>query len=100
MISRENHRYLKSLTREQFSKKLYVYYSQAYNEGANDTEATIYRRLFDDFGFTDEQIEILRNGVKADMDAIQEKYITAKEIVDGLIGEGLIGLKKVKGERQ
>ncbi len=97
MISRENHRYLKNLTREQFSKKLYVYYSQAYNEGANDTEATIYRRLFDDFGFTDEQIEKLRDGVKADMDLIQQKYITAEEIVNGLIGEGLTNLKNIKG---
>lgn len=97
MISRENHRYLKNLTREQFSKKLYVYYSQAYNEGANDTEATIYRRLFDDFGFTDEQIEKLRDGVKADMDAIQQKYITAEEIVNGLISEGLTNLKNIKG---
>lgn len=97
MISRENHRFLKNLTREQFSKKLYVYYSQAYNEGANDTEATIYRRLFDDFGFTDEQIEKLRDGVKADMDAIQQKYITAEEIVNGLISEGLTNLKNIKG---
>lgn len=97
MISRENHRYLKNLTREQFSKKLYVYYSQAYNEGANDTEATIYRRLFDDFGFTDEQIEKLRDGVKADMDAIQQKYITEEEIVNGLISEGLTNLKNIKG---
>lgn len=97
MISRENHRYLKNLTREQFSKKLYVYYSQAYNEGANDTEATIYRRLFDDFGFTDEQIEKLRDGVKADMDLIQQKYITAEEIVNGLISEGLTNLKNIKG---
>lgn len=98
MISRENHRYLKNLNREQFSKKLYVYYSQAYNEGANDTEATIYRRLFDDFGFTDEQIEKLRDGVKADMDLIQQKYITAEEIVNGLIGEGLTNLKNIKGD--
>ncbi len=91
---------MKNLSREQFSKKLYVYYSQAYNEGANDTEATIYRRLFDDFGFNDEQIAKLRDGVKNDMDAIQLKYITAEEIVSGLIGEGLTNLKNIKGDKQ
>lgn len=98
MISREVHRKLKSLSREQFTEKFYMYYSQAYNEGANDTEATIYRRLFDDFGFTDEQIEKLRDGVKADMDLIQQKYITAEEIVNGLISEGLTNLKIIKGD--
>lgn len=99
MISRDNHRYLKSLTREQFTKKFYEYYASAYNEGANDTEATIYRRLFDDFGFADEQIAKLRDGVKSDMDAINQKYITAEEIVNGLISEGLTNLKNIKGEK-
>ena len=94
-ISRDNHRYLtKKLNREQFSAKLYEYYTQAYNEGVNDTEAAIYRRLYDDFGFTDEMVKQLRKGVGSDIDSINLKLITATEIFEGLINEGLTSLEK------
>ena len=88
MISRENHRFLKNLNREQFSKKLYDYYSQAYNEGA------IYRQLADSFGFDNEQIDKLRKGVFSDLEAINQKYVTANEIMNGLISEGYKSLKE------
>lgn len=94
-ISRDNYRHLiKHLTREQFSVKLYHYYTQAYNEGVNDTEASIYRRLYDDFGFTDDMIKQLREGVGNDIDAINLKLITATEIFEGLINEGLTSLQE------
>ena len=83
MISRENHRFLKSLNREQFSKKLYDYYSQAYNEGAYETECAIYRQLADSFGFDNEDIDKLRKGVFGDLEAINQKYVTADEIMNG-----------------
>ncbi len=98
MISRENHRYLKSLNREQFSKKLYDYYSQAYNEGAYETECAIYRQLADSFGFDNEQIDKLRKGVFSDLEAINQKYVTADEIMNGLINEGYVSLKGDKDE--
>ena len=95
-ISRDNHRYLtKKLNREQFSAKLYHYYTEAYNEGVNDTEAAIYRRLYDDFGFDDSMIKKLREGVNEDINAINEKYITAEQIINGLINEeSITSLKK------
>ena len=96
MISRENHRYLKNLTREQFSKKFYEYYSQEYNEGAYEMECSIYRQLADNFGFDNEQIDKLRKGVFGDIEAINQKYITADEIINGLISEGYKSLKEDK----
>ena len=94
LISRENHRILKSLNREQFSKKLYDYYSQAYNEGAYETECAIYRQLADSFGFDNEDIDKLRKGVFSDLEAINQKYVTADEIINGLISEGFKSLKE------
>lgn len=88
MISRDTHRHIKGLNREQMSKYLYEFYVNAYYECLNDFEAAMFRRLADDFGFTAEKIEEMRKGVNEDIESIQLKLITANEIVDGLISEG------------
>ena len=94
MISRENHRYIKSLNREQFSNWLYQYFVESYNDGAYDTEVAIYRNLIDKFNFADDDIARLKEGVKDDIDSINRKYITAQEIMDGLEQEGFKSVKK------
>ena len=64
-----------------------------YMSGIKDSDAAIYRHLIDDFGFTDEQIAKLKQLKGDDIEAINERYITAKEIIDGLIDEGYKSLK-------
>ena len=44
-------------------------------------------------GYTDEQIAKLKQLKGDDIEAINERYITAKEIIDGLIDEGYKSLK-------
>lgn len=62
MISRDTHRHIKGLNREQMSKYLYDFYVQAYYECFSDFQAAMFRRLADDFGFTAENIELMRKG--------------------------------------
>ena len=70
------------------SKYLYEFYVQAYYECLNDFQAAMFRRLADDFGFTAENIEVMRKGVDEDIESIQMKLVSANEIIDGLISEG------------
>lgn len=64
-----------------------------YMSGIKDSEAAIYRRLVDNFGFTDEKIAKLKKLKGEDIEAINEQYITAREIINGLIDEGYESLK-------
>lgn len=64
-----------------------------YMSGIKDSEAAIYRRLVDNFDFTDEQIAELKKLKGEDIEAINEQYITASEIINGLIDEGITSLK-------
>ena len=88
MISRETYRFLKSSSREKLNTWLTNFGFVNYVDGKKDVQSAIYRRLIDDFGWTDEQIQQLKAGVKKDVEAINERYITADEILDGLTGEG------------
>lgn len=88
MISRDTHRYIKGLNREQMSKYLYDFYVQAYFECLKDFEAAMVRRLADDFNFTAEQIDEMKKGVDEDVESIHMKLVSADEIVDGLTKEG------------
>lgn len=93
MISRDTYRHVKGLSREQMSKYLFDFYTQAYFECYDDFEAVMFRRLIDDFGFTDEQIKQIKEGMKEDIEAIHLKLISAKEIFDGLEMEGFKNVK-------
>ena len=93
MIRRDTYRFLKKLSREQLSKWLCQFYVEAYNAGIRDDQAAVFRRLVDDFDFTNEQIAELRQGKDEDVNSINEKYVTAEEIIEGLIGEGITNLQ-------
>lgn len=95
MIRRDVHRYLKGLSRERFSAWLYNFYKHSYNDGVKDNEAAVLRRLVDDFGFTEDMINTLHIGKGEDIDAINQNYISAEEIIEGLVSEGF---KNLKGE--
>ena len=79
---------------DEFSVFLARFCIESYGDGAQDTEAAIYRRLYDDFNFDNDMIEKLKKGVNDDLNAINQKYITAEEIINGLINEGLTSLEK------
>lgn len=64
-----------------------------YSSGLKDAEASIFLKLVDEFGFTDEQIAKLKALTRGDIEAINEQYITAREIINGLIDEGYESLK-------
>ena len=93
MISRDTYRHVKGLSREQMSKYLNQFYVSAYFEGIEDDDASIFRRLIDDFGFSDDDIARLRKGKEEDIESINQKYITAEEIINGLKAEGYKSVK-------
>ena len=49
--------------------------------------------MVDDFNFTNEQIAELRQGKDDDVESINQKYVTAEEIIEGLISEGITNLQ-------
>ena len=49
--------------------------------------------FFSHLSFDNEQIDKLRKGVFSDLEAINQKYVTADEIMNGLINEGYVSLK-------
>ena len=95
MISRENHRYLKNLKREKFNEWLIQFGFTNYLDGKKDTQAAIYHILIDKFNFTNEDIAKLKEGVRNDIESINDRDVTADEIINGLFSEGY---KNVKGE--
>ena len=64
-----------------------------YVDGIKDDRAATYRQLIDNFGFTDEQIAELKRLTRQDIGLINERYITANEMIEGLISEGYTSLK-------
>ena len=91
-MNHDTYKKLKRKNKTQFEEWLSWYGFFNYQAGIKDAEAAIYRRLIDDFGFTDEQIARLKKLKGEDITAINEQYITANEIINGLIDEGFTSL--------
>ena len=100
MITREVHRSLKKKSREEMTAWLIWYGAENYNEGVKDNTISIFRRLIDDFGFTDEMIQKLQQGKDSDVDAINQRYVKADEMINGLADEGFKSVLKIKGEKE
>lgn len=98
MITREVYRCLKKKSREEMTAWLIWYSAESYNEGIRDNTISIFRRLIDDFGFTDEMIQKLQRGKDADVNAINERYVKAEEMMNGLAEEGYKSVLKIKEE--
>lgn len=95
-LNREVYRDIKGKSKQQMEDWLRAYYYGAYNEGITETYMAVFRHLFDDFGFTNEQLEKLFFDSNGDIDAINQRYISAEEIRKGLVGEGVSFLNKVR----
>lgn len=96
MLNREQHRKLKSLSKDEMIKYLYRYYCEVYNEAIAETYMAVFRHLFDDYGFNNEQLESLFISSNGDIEAINQNYVTAEDIRAGLAEEGITFLKGVK----
>ena len=82
--------------KEQMEEWLIQFGFANYMDGIKDDRAATYRHLIDSFGFTDEQIAELKRLTRRDIGLINERYVTANEIMDGLISEGYTSLKEEK----
>ena len=97
MLNREQHRYLKSLSKDGMIEYLRRFYCEVYNEAISETYLAVMRHLHDDNDWNNEQLEELFYNSNNDIAAINERYVTAEEIRDGLVGEeGITFLKKIR----
>lgn len=92
-MNHDTYKKLKRKNKAQLEEWLSWYGFFNYQAGIKDAEAAIYRHLIDDFGFNDEKIAKLKKLKGADITLINEQYITASEIINGLIDEGYESLK-------
>ena len=93
LMNHDTYKKLKRKNKKQLEEWLSWYGYYNYDAGLKDSDAATCRRLVDNFNFTDEMIAKFRELKGEDIDAINERYITAKEIIDGLIDEGYESLK-------
>lgn len=84
---------LKKKKKEDMEEWLTQFGFANYVDGIQDDRAATYRQLIDNFGFTDEQIAELKRLTRQDIGLINERYITANEMIEGLISEGYTSLK-------
>lgn len=95
---------LQKMEAAKFAVWLTAYQKAAYEDGFEDgvesNTLAIMRYLHDDFGFGDKRFKRLIECAKKDVQAMREKYITPKEVKDGLAEEGVTCLKvlQMKGE--
>lgn len=82
--------------KEQMEEWLTQFGFANYVDGIKDDRAATYRHLIDSFGFTNEQIAQLKQLTRRDIGLINERYVTANEIIDGFISEGYTSLKEDK----
>ena len=92
-MNHDTYKKLKRKNKTQLEEWVSWYGFFNYEAGIKDAEAAIYRHLIDDFCFTDSQIATLKKLKGEDITAINEQYITASEIINGLIDEGYESLK-------
>ena len=95
-INREIYRDIKNKSKEQMEQYFRVYYGNAYNQGITETYLAVFHHLHDMYNFTNEQLEELFYACNNDIEAMNQRYISADEILNGLIGEGVTFLKKTR----
>ena len=72
------------------------YGAEHYNEGIKDNTISIFRRLIDDFGFSNDDITKLQKGKDEDINSINRREITVKNMVEVLTEEGFPSVQKVE----
>lgn len=96
VLNREQHRYLKSLSKDGMIEWLRRFYCEVYNEAIAETYMAVFRQLHDYHGWGNEKMEELFYSSNEDIEAINQHYVTAEEIRAGLAEEGITFLKGVK----
>ena len=95
ILNREQHRYLRGLSKDGLIAWLRKFYCEVYNEAIAETYMAVFHHLHDDYEFTNEQMESLFYASNEDIEAINQHYVTAEEIRKGLADEGVTFLKGV-----
>lgn len=96
IINRQQHRWLRSLSKDELIKWLHDFYCEVYNEAISETYLAVFRQLHDYHGWTNEQMENLFYDSNEDIEAINQHYVTPEEIRQGLFDEGVKFLGKFK----
>lgn len=96
VLNREQHRHIKSLSKDALTEWLRQFYCEVYNEAISETYLAVMRHLHDDNDWNNEQLEELFYNSNNDIAAINEHYVTAEEIRAGLADEGITFLKKIR----
>ena len=96
VLNREQHRHIKSLSKDGLTEWLRQFYCEVYNEAISETYLAVFRQLHDNHDWTNEQIENLFYDSNEDIEAINQHYVTAEEIRSGLAGEGITFLNRLK----
>ena len=95
-LNREVYRDIKNKSKDQMEQYMRNYYSVAYNQGITETYLAVFHHLHDMHDFSNEQLEELFYACNNDIEAINQRYISTEEILNGLIGEGVTFLKRAK----
>ena len=96
IINRQQHRWLRSLSKDELIKWLHDFYCEVYNEAISETYLAVFRQLHDYHGWTNEQMENLFYDSNEDIEAINQHYVTPEEIRSGLAAEGVTFLNEFK----
>ena len=89
MISRDVYRTLKKKSREELQEWLTAYCAAAYMDGIRDATAADMLSLRDEFGFSTKRLSRFIARRDNTISAINQKFITADEIIQGLQEEGV-----------
>ncbi len=89
LIKREVYRSLKKKSREELSEWLNNYCVLSYLDGMRDTTAADMLALHDEFNFSTVRLNRVFTHRDETIEAIHKHLISADEIIDGLIQEGV-----------
>ena len=89
IISRDTYRRLKKYNREELNTWIHKFGLVIYNNGCRDAAAAEILALRDEFGFGTSRIARFMAKRDNTITAINERYITVEEILEGLREEGL-----------
>ncbi len=94
LISRATYKTVKKMDREEMND----WARELYNDAMRDCEAASMLSLHDEFGWSTKRLAKFMDHRNKVIDAINRRNISAAEIIEGLIGEGVVIVEE--GEEQ
>lgn len=97
IVSKERGNMVRSFSRERMTEWLDEKGQEAYFNGREEVLKSVSAFLQKEYDFTEKDIRYLESRCKFNVDAINERYITAEEITQGLVKEGMQSIGKWPG---